>query len=575
MGLCIRGMGVRDVLLGALIGASLVVVAFVPMLSTGMSDPAPHEVPTAPPSLPGGNGRGAPCPCKEEGTLLSARGGGNASSLGGDGHVDDEEAMSRKWRDHLSAPPPAPVRKFGPCVVPSKIPSDVSDGGIGSSAAVRAASRTDEASSLMLALYDEMPGTDYNQNFGDIGKGLEFLPEGLNGTKICVEQCEATPCCGAVVIRSRTCYLKRTPGALEVRGAPTVTSFVRRDMTLQYVRQKGFEARIAFGMLAAPKYLFSRASAALSTWLCDYSVVLLVEAADGAEDTFRLMVGSLPAACRAGKVATFRSPPDTSHGGAWKDLPMARLLLTTFPGRDWYSIIDDDTFVIMHNLNLELSTFYNKSDEVCIGAIFMHLDGPEKPFPFPQGGAGILLSHSALSKISAMRFTCMDHCKHWAGDVRMGCCVRLASVRLAGSANLWSRTPFLSVGVDKRHHSSAYPVSFHQMRDPKWVRDVFAFTQAATSNMSLSCGMGGIAAQRHMCSVWRRQRLTCTASQLLESAQHAATANAQPCDAINNKDAAKELAAPFSWDAMIEYLRRDGAYDPSFFIEEQKGGKIW
>ena len=306
-------------------------------------------------------------------------------------------------------------------------------------------------------------------------------------------------------------------------------------------------------MLAAPKHLSSRAAAALSTWLCNYSALLLIEDVAGARDKFAAMVASLPVACRAGKTARFRSAPDKSHNGAWKDIPLTRLLVEAFPGRDWYAIVDDDTFVVMHNLNLELSTFYSSAEEICVGVQFVYTEG-SLHFPFAQGGAGIIFSRSAIAKVSAMRFTCMDRCKQWAGDIRLGCCLLLATVRIVQTENMWSRTPFLSVGADKRHHSSSFPVSFHQMRNPAWTRDLSLWLNGLTVDIGMACREKAELEGSLMCQLKRKQLATCRGS----------SPNRSVFDGGE-----RVLTVPVTWDALRGFLRREDAYDTSLFNAEQ------
>ena len=332
--------------------------------------------------------------------------------------------------------------------------------------------------------------------------------------------------CGAVVRQGDDCYYKISPAVVLVKKNHSV-SFVRRvrveDSSLQqslredaprggnYVLDRDFSQRIAFGMLTTRKYLRTRAAVALSTWLCPFHVLLLLEIEPAANETFQsVLQHDVPAACQVvhhaaarpdgtpprpygrSKHAAFMPPTDDSINAAWKDLPLLRLLVERYLGdaeMDWFVIIDDDTFIFTHNLNIELSTFHrqecgDKAKKKVIGVLFE--DESERRLLYPQGGAGIIISRDALQAMSAMRFTCIDRCKQWAGDIRLGCCVRLAAVTLAPSENLWSRTPFIALGHDHRRDASAYPVSFHQMRNAQWVVDIFRWADHLTGPQSCS-----------------------------------------------------------------------------------------
>jgi hypothetical protein len=235
----------------------------------------------------------------------------------------------------------------------------------------------------------------------------------------------------------------------------------------------------------------------------------------------------------------------------------------------------------MHNLNIELSTFRDEQKEMCVGAVFVD-HSSTKPLPFPQGGAGIFLTSRAISKVSAMRITCIDLCKQWAGDVRMGCCLRLAAIPIVHSDNLWSRTPFLAVGADKRHHISAYPVSFHQMREPKWVHHVWSWIAPIASNIGSACASDPELRDRKMCSIWRRQQVlrcnnTAWRATLSGGVQDSATTGRRDGNAsAEERSKDRKVAVPLSWDALAGFLRRDDSgYDSSLFLFEKDHVKIW
>ena len=115
---------------------------------------------------------------------------------------------------------------------------------------------------------------------------------------------------------------------------------------------------------------------ALNTWLCDVDAVLLFE--DDAESR-ALVEGCCSrhptASCRPMESHHTPSPclydqqedcvrVPAIHGlyksvnGAWKDFHTAALPYTLFPRKQWYAVVDDDSWILHENLNILLSTRY-------------------------------------------------------------------------------------------------------------------------------------------------------------------------------------------------------------------------
>merc|ERR1719456_1369299 len=87
------------------------------------------------------------------------------------------------------------------------------------------------------------------------------------------------------------------------------------------------------------------------------------------------------------------------------------------------------------------------------------------------------MNYLAFERFSAHINVCHQQCKQWAGDIRLGCCAALSGVPTATHLGMWSRTPFLALGVDQRWSLHPFPVSFHQMRNDTWVADLWRLVQ--------------------------------------------------------------------------------------------------
>lgn len=124
---------------------------------------------------------------------------------------------------------------------------------------------------------------------------------------------------------------------------------------------------------------------------------------------------------------------------AKKNLPGFKELYERSPRQDWYFMFDDDTWVNWPNMLLALENMPENVQYLGNGNVFVGCGGVKKfgegPV-FAHGGSGILLSHSALSKMAANE-TVYDSCikKYWdcfAGDIQVALCLdRELGIRIA------------------------------------------------------------------------------------------------------------------------------------------------
>jgi hypothetical protein len=123
---------------------------------------------------------------------------------------------------------------------------------------------------------------------------------------------------------------------------------------------------------------------------------------------------------------------------AHKNLPGFKILYETYPHAEWFIMIDDDTFMFFDNLKRYLSNF-NCDKEYYIGlpnkfrgcdGVAEFGQGPQ----FGQGGAGIIVSRATIKKMMLIVDKCIVKYKDcWAGDVRLGLCLRDAGILIDNS----------------------------------------------------------------------------------------------------------------------------------------------
>jgi hypothetical protein len=345
----------------------------------------------------------------------------------------------------------------------------------------------------------------------------------------CMAKClEARECTGFVV-RGDVCYLKRLMPFLATRESQLV-SFIRtpplataalsqpasrvdepsRGSMVAYEPVKfdpHFRSRVLLGVLGNAAQAHERLIPAISTWLCEWDAVILLEenpvaralvkklkkssqrqtSSDANATTPPLLSpgSSMPRVdrkCLFGKQFVFEEEPRDAKlrafNGAWKNLPIARLMVemhgrnssSTQP-RDWFAIVDDDSFLLSYNFNIFFNSVVEQlhspqRDAVSVGVVFT--DGKVS---FVQGGAGIFLSAEAIHRVVANYTECLAKCVTWAGDIRLGCCYPIVGVRMAPFP------VFFSLDVVKIQNEEALgkgpaaliPITFHQLKTKSFI----------------------------------------------------------------------------------------------------------
>lgn len=373
----------------------------------------------------------------------------------------------------------------------------------------------------------------------EVLKAVHVKEEGLEAKHHflarCMDKCIGSNECTGFVVRGDVCYLKRLMPFLAVTREPQLVSFVRSAPPSGFPKSPAadappskyepvkfdthFRSRVLFGVLGNAAQAHERLLPALSTWLCEWDAMILLEdnpvaralvktlkqPADGAAaipSSPPRTSSSVPRRCLTGKQFVFEDEPRDSKlrafNGAWKNLPLARLMVETHgrnssstQPRDWFAIVDDDTFLLSHNFNVFFNSvveqlYSPQRDAVSVGVVFT--DGKVS---FVQGGAGIFLSAEAIHRIAANYSTCLTKCVTWAGDIRLGCCYPLVGVTMV------PYPVFFSVDIVKiqqedatgRPPAALIPITFHQLKTRSFIVAAYNAEQLALGRPLFRSGL--------------------------------------------------------------------------------------
>lgn len=342
----------------------------------------------------------------------------------------------------------------------------------------------------------------------DVSPGSADLMElGLTGAgneSDCIRLCSMRVECVAFVYREteyyRRCYFKtaRTPRVsmkdskayiyeklsvpppVAAAAAARPSAVVTGASTVAEPSNSTTDLRhVVFGVMSAAKHLETRLRGVLETWLKGTVVRVYFED----DQTTRAAVANFRRTYRDFDTpmlsyAFLEEPKNhTVHGtgGAWKNFPVLMDLLESFPKMLWYATVDDDTFMIPHNLAIVL----NKVDRetrlakhpVYLGVHFLSCADCATRILFAQGGAGFLINRFAADFIGPKLKQCNETILDWAGDIRVGRCFKNHGVNIYHQPHFWSQNVFKCLGRDNRKRSAPFPVSFHGMTNRSWVLD--------------------------------------------------------------------------------------------------------
>lgn len=178
---------------------------------------------------------------------------------------------------------------------------------------------------------------------------------------------------------------------------------------------------------------------------------------------------------------------DGWRGDKDKNLPILHMLASTFPGKKWYILLDDDTHIFLDNFARYASKSQLSSQPVYTGKVFyisncggFSRTGSPKGDPhgekglFAHGGAGIFINSLAMRAMFPRIAGCIAQFSScWAGDMQVGLCMHQAGIRvrnfIQGRSHEYMFTPFwpsramADSRYTKRLRSLLEPVTFHKI----------------------------------------------------------------------------------------------------------------
>lgn len=176
------------------------------------------------------------------------------------------------------------------------------------------------------------------------------------------------------------------------------------------------------------------------------------------------------------------------RGDKDKNLPAFHLARSLYPGKKWYIMLDDDTYIFLDNF-ARFTLDHSEPEEVATpfytGKIFLIANcaqwgrhgenlvqkkGPTAAFA--HGGSGIVLNGAAMDAI----YTSIPECIHsfsscWAGDIQTALCLRRVGISPRKYGTYYERhfTPFHpshalgDARYIKRWRSTERPITFHKV----------------------------------------------------------------------------------------------------------------
>lgn len=177
------------------------------------------------------------------------------------------------------------------------------------------------------------------------------------------------------------------------------------------------------------------------------------------------------------------------RGDKDKNLPALHLMYTAFPGKKWYILLDDDTYIFLENFARYILQDRMDDTPVYTGKVFyisrcggFERDGTfmknksEPKGMFAHGGSGIIINRKAMELLYPRIGSCIrSFSSCWAGDMQVGLCLREAGVLVRPQAAkrpfdphfipFWPSKALSDRRYSKRWKSEAEPITFHKIPD--------------------------------------------------------------------------------------------------------------
>ncbi|KAI9339103.1 hypothetical protein BDR26DRAFT_1008043 [Obelidium mucronatum] len=169
------------------------------------------------------------------------------------------------------------------------------------------------------------------------------------------------------------------------------------------------------------------------------------------------------------------------NNDAHKFIPGLQLLYNTYPDKEWYIMIDDDTYMFLDAIMDDLNKNFDHTVPHYMG-IPIHVDqkmndvkiekqacdhGRNLTHMDPQyayGGSGVYVSQAAMKLFIEAAPQCLqDYRDCWAGDVRLGHCFRDAGILVNQNGALQGLNGENPITTKYEHYPCLEPKIFHHV----------------------------------------------------------------------------------------------------------------
>lgn len=175
------------------------------------------------------------------------------------------------------------------------------------------------------------------------------------------------------------------------------------------------------------------------------------------------------------------------RGDKDKNLPALHMLRSKFPGKKWYLLLDDDTYIFLDNFARYIKAPGMDDKPVYTGKVFFisncggfahdgshRTDKTQPKGTFAHGGSGIVINHKAMELVFPSLPSCIRQFSScWAGDMQVGLCMRGVGVFLHNYVNgksyernfipFWPSRALADKRYTKRWKGNGEPLTFHKL----------------------------------------------------------------------------------------------------------------
>lgn len=306
-----------------------------------------------------------------------------------------------------------------------------------------------------------------------LGKNVTSLAE-------CLQACIDNPDCVAGHRVKTACVLKSY--GMSPLGCNNHVSFQHKARSKMLNRQTPSVNRTLFAIKGSTGNL-QQLSATLHTWAREVNTAVFFETSE--EPTPDELLLRRRAVRLVEKFPLIRAvfqpepsdPVMRSYKGAWKYVSILQYVfeqdLIETMDLMFVMIVDDDTFVLLPNLEVFLTWHLNDGTPLYTGGLsFTH-----ELNVFPHGGGGVAMNRQALERLKPVvlnnRSACRQAKERW-GDVRLSKCFLEVGIRPSDSPGFSYDDNHAAVALASAARRQVFPVTFHRL-SRAWVFEMYNF----------------------------------------------------------------------------------------------------